>query len=99
MIGGIVLLAVFVGIETRVTQPMLPLRLVTSRGRGGAYFTVLLAGIGLFGAFFFLPYYMQLILGYTALQTGVALLPMTGGTLLGSVLASRLMTRLPHAHC
>ncbi|WP_375400814.1 MFS transporter [uncultured Amnibacterium sp.] len=76
LIGGVVLLAVFVILETRVTHPLLPLRVVLDRNRGGSYLAVALTGAGLFGVFLFLAFYLQTLRGFTPLQTGIGFLPM-----------------------
>ena len=72
-----VLLVTFVFIERRAAHPLLPLHIVWDRGRGGAYASIALAGSGVFGVFLFLTFYMQQNLGFSALKTGVAFLPMT----------------------
>ena len=72
-----VLLTSFVFIERRTDHPLLPLHIVWDRGRGGAYASIALAGSGVFGVFLFLTFYMQQTLGFSALKTGVAFLPMT----------------------
>jgi EmrB/QacA subfamily drug resistance transporter len=74
-VGG-VLLAVFAWWQTRAPEPLLPLRVVLDRNRGGAYLSVLIAGSGMFGIFLFLTYYMQGTLGFSPVVTGVAFLPM-----------------------
>ena len=74
--AGVALLAAFVAIERRVDQPLLPLRVVADRGRGGAYLAVAIVGAGMFGVFLFLTYYMQQTLGFSPLKTGLAFLPM-----------------------
>lgn len=74
--AGVVLLIAFVVLERRVPHPLLPLRVVLDRQRGGSYLAVALAGAGLFGVFLFLAYYLQTLRGLTPLQTGVAFLPM-----------------------
>ncbi|HWG74409.1 MAG TPA: MFS transporter [Acidimicrobiales bacterium] len=71
-----VLLAVFVAIERRVSQPLLPLRIVIDRNRGGAFIAMFVAGSAMFGTFLFLTYYMQGTLGYSPVVTGFAYLPM-----------------------
>jgi len=76
LIGAAVLLAAFAAIQQRVTQPLLPLRVVLDRNRGGAFIAMLLAAAGMFGVFLFLTYYLQQNLGYTAVMTGVAFLPL-----------------------
>ena len=91
-----VLLALFVFRETRARSPLLPLRIVLDRSRGGAYVTVSLAIAGMFGAFLFLTYYMQVVLHYSPLQAGLAFLPMTIASQVGSwAIASRLMPFVP----
>ncbi len=67
----------FVLIERRTEHPLLPLHIVWDRARGGAYASIALAGSGVFGVFLFLTFYMQQTLGFSALKTGVAFLPMT----------------------
>jgi Major Facilitator Superfamily len=62
--------------HVRAAQPLLPPRVVLDRNRGGAYLTVLINGAAMFGVFLFLVYYMQTDLGYSAITSGVALLPM-----------------------
>jgi EmrB/QacA subfamily drug resistance transporter len=78
--GGVVLLAVFTALQSRVEQPLLPLRVVLDRNRGGAYLTVLVVGAATFGVFLFLVYYMQITLGYSAIRSGTAMLPMVAGS-------------------
>lgn len=54
----------------------MPLSIVLDRNRSASYLSVLLAGIGMFGIFLFLTYYLQLTLGYSPVKTGVSFLPM-----------------------
>ena len=75
VLGGLLLIG-FVVWQTRAAHPLLPPRIVLDRNRGGAYFTVLLVGTGFFSTLLFLVYYMQTNLGYSAITSGVALLPM-----------------------
>ena len=74
--AGAALLIVFAAWQTRAAQPLLPPRVILDRNRAGAYLTMLIFGSALFGIFLFLIYYMQLNLGYSAVLSGVALLPM-----------------------
>ncbi len=85
------LLTVFVGLERRAAHPLLPLHIVRDRARGGAYASIALAGSGVFGVFLFLTFYMQESLGFSALKTGLAFLPMTGVIV---VTATTVQTRL-----
>ncbi|WP_433472484.1 MFS transporter [Spirillospora sp. CA-142024] len=89
--AGAALLGAFALVESRVAQPLLPLRVIADRTRGGAYLAVGLAVIGMFGAFLFMTYYMQIVKGYSPVRTGVAFLPMATAVL---VSAGGLTTRL-----
>ncbi|MEU8801880.1 MFS transporter [Spirillospora sp. NPDC048819] len=94
--AGAVLLAAFIVVESRVPQPLLPLRVIADRTRGGAYLTVGLAVIGMFGAFLFLTYYMQVVKGYSPIKTGVAFLPMVTAVLISAgAISTRMLPRLP----
>ena len=61
--AGVILLVIFVWWQTRAAHPLLPLRILLDRNRGGAYLAVLIAGAGMFGIFLFLTYYLDTILG------------------------------------
>jgi EmrB/QacA subfamily drug resistance transporter len=91
--SAVVLLSVFVAIEMRVAHPLLPLKVVLERNRGGSFLASLLVGFALLGTFLFLTYFLQGILGYSALRTGFAFLPFSGGIIIGATLASRLLPR------
>ncbi|WP_282797379.1 MFS transporter [Streptomyces sp. CC224B] len=94
--GGMVLLALFALVESRVKAPLLPLRVVTDRNRGGAYLSLATAVVGMFGLLLFMTFYLQTVLGYSPLLTGVAFLPMTAGMMAGSIgIGARLAPRLP----
>ena len=94
--GSVVLLVLFVAWEARAANPLLPLHIVLDRNRGGAYVTVALVIAGMFGAFLFLTYYLQVVLRFTPLQAGLAFLPMTLASQAGSwAIAARLMPHLP----
>ena len=98
LIAGVALLVVFVLVERRVEHPLLPLRVVLDRSRGGAYLTVAIAGIGMFGLFLFLTYYLATTLAFSPVQTGAAFLPMLAMLMvtaiaLGTVLVPRMGPR------
>ncbi|MFJ3672193.1 MFS transporter [Streptomyces sp. NPDC090106] len=95
-IASAVLLIAFVVTEAKVKAPLLPLRVVTDRNRGGIYLSLGIAIIAMFGTFLFLTYYLQVIKGYTPIKTGFAFLPMIAGMMVGSTqIGTRLMTRVP----
>lgn len=89
-----VLLVGFVLWERRATSPLLPLRIVLDRNRGGSYLTFLLVGAGLFAMFLFLTFYFQDTLGYTPLESGFAFLPFSAGIIVGAVVVSQLLPRV-----
>ncbi|MFI6155218.1 MFS transporter [Kitasatospora sp. NPDC051170] len=94
--AAVVLLGAFVVVESRVKAPLLPLRVVLDRNRGGVYLSLGLAVIGMFGLFLFLTYYLQVVRDYSPVLTGVAFLPMVAGMITGSTqIGARLMTRVP----
>jgi EmrB/QacA subfamily drug resistance transporter len=91
---GVALLVVFALIEWRTPNPLLPLRVVKDRNRGGSFVSMLLLGIGLFATFLFLTYYFQQVLGYSAVKTGFAFLPFSVGIIAGATIASQLLPRI-----
>ncbi|TME36026.1 MAG: MFS transporter [Chloroflexi bacterium] len=90
LVGGVVLLAGFVVTEQRVRHPLLPLRVIVDRARGGAYVAVGISGMALFGTFLFLTFYLQVVEGNTPLTTGLLFLPMIGSILISSNLSSNI---------
>jgi predicted MFS family arabinose efflux permease len=88
------MVGIFIAIELRSTHPLLPLRVVLDRNRGGSYLASLLVGSAMLGTFLFLTYYFQGTLHYSALKTGFAFLPFSGGIIIGAGLASRLLPRI-----
>jgi EmrB/QacA subfamily drug resistance transporter len=91
---AVVLLAVFVVIETKVANPLMPMRVVTERNRGGSYLGSLVVGAGLFSMFLFLGLYLQTVLGYTPLRSGFAFLPFTAGIIVFAGVASQLLPKV-----
>jgi EmrB/QacA subfamily drug resistance transporter len=89
--GGAALLIVFVLIERRVAHPLLPLRVILDRNRGGSMLAMFLASGGMFGVFLFLTYYMQNTLGYSPVRTGIAFLPMIGMLIVIAQIATNLV--------
>lgn len=79
LLGGAVLLVAFVVLQQRVAHPLLPMRVILDRDRGGAYLALLLGGAGIFGIYLFLTFYLQRTLDFSPIATGAAFLPMVGG--------------------
>jgi EmrB/QacA subfamily drug resistance transporter len=95
LIAAVPLLAAFVRIQMRSDYPLLPLRVVLDRDRGGAFLAMVLAGAGMFGVFLFLTYYLQQNLEFSPIQTGFAFLPMTGTIVISAVSGStKLLPRI-----
>jgi len=88
-----VMLVAFVVVEARTSHPLLPLRVVLDRNRGGSFLASLLVGAGLFAMFLFLTYYFQINLGYSPLKSGFAFLPFSAGIIAAAGLASALLPR------
>lgn len=94
LVAALVLLVAFVLWERRVRNPMLPLRVVLDRNRGGSFLVFLLVGAGMFAMFLFLTYYFQINLGYSPLRAGFAFLPFSVGVILTAGVVSQLLPRL-----
>ena len=90
---GVLLLILFLFIESRSTHPLLPIRILVNRNRGGAYLASFFVGVGLFAMFLFLTYYFQGVLGYTPLTSGLLFLPFSAGVIVSAGIASQLLPR------
>lgn len=94
--AGVVLLVAFVWWQNRAPSPLLPLHIVKDRNRAGCFLTMGLAVIGMFGMFLFMTYYLQVILDYSPVKTGMAFLPLTVAIIIGSTqISARLMQHVP----
>jgi EmrB/QacA subfamily drug resistance transporter len=92
--AGMVLLVVFAASQIRASHPLLPMRVVLHRNRGGSFLTLGLLGIGVFSVFLFLTYFMQQIKGYSPIMSGLAYLPLTIVLVISAGLANtRLLPR------
>jgi EmrB/QacA subfamily drug resistance transporter len=89
--AGALLLALFVRIERRAEEPILPLRLLTSVTRTTANISRGLVTAGMFGLFFFLGQFLQDVKGYSPLRTGLSFLPIPLSTFLASQFVSRVL--------
>lgn len=89
--AGVVLLIAFVVIQQRAEHPLLPLRVLLDRDRGGSYLAMFLLAIGMFAIFLFLTFYVQLNLGFTPVQSGVAFLPMVATLMIGATSATAIL--------
>jgi EmrB/QacA subfamily drug resistance transporter len=91
---AVVLLAGFVALEARLPYAMMPLRILRDRNRAGAYVAMLSIGAALAGMFFFVTFFIQLVLGFSALQNGVANLPVAFSVAVGAVVADKVLPRI-----
>jgi len=91
---SVALLGAFIVIESRTSNPLMPFSIFRLRTLRGADVVGLLIGMSLFGVFFFLSLYMQQVLGYDALKTGFAYLPLALNIIVSAGVASQLVTRI-----
>jgi EmrB/QacA subfamily drug resistance transporter len=89
-----VLLVGFVVVEARSSHPLLPLRVVLHRNRGGSFVVSVLLGAGMMGMFLFMTYYFQGTLHYSPLESGIAYLPFSFALILTAIVASGLLPRV-----
>jgi EmrB/QacA subfamily drug resistance transporter len=94
LVLAVVLLLAFVVWERRARNPMLPMRVVLDRNRGGSFLVFALVGAALYAMFLFLTYYFQVNLGYTPLRAGFAFLPFSLGIIFAAGFVSQLLPRL-----
>jgi predicted MFS family arabinose efflux permease len=74
--AAVVFLAAFIFFEAKVApEPMMPLQIFENRNRAGSYLIMLVAGAAMFGLFYFITFFVQLVRDYGPLKTGVAFLP------------------------
>lgn len=88
------LLGAFLVIEARTANPLLPLRIIGERNRGGAYLSAMITGAGMFAMFLFLGLYLQVILQYSPVRAGLAFLPFSLGVIGAAGIAANLMPKV-----
>ena len=93
LIGGAVLVALFLVLERRAAEPLLRLSLLTQGNRARAYVNMFLGPMAMASMFFFLTQFIQDVLGFTPLVTGFAFLPMAASTFVVSRFVPRLLPR------
>lgn len=89
---GAGLLVLFVFVESRVAQPLLPLRVVTDAVRGGAFLVQMIVGSVLIGAMLYVAFHLQIVLGMDPLPAGLATLPMTLTIMVVAPVATKLLS-------
>ncbi|BCW39481.1 MFS transporter [Arthrobacter sp. StoSoilB3] len=91
--GGVALLALLVFVETKVAQPIIPLKIISERTTALAIVASVAVGIAMFGSSTFLGQYFQVARGATPTEAGLLTLPMIAGNLIGSVASGILISR------
>ncbi len=93
LIGGFVLTGVFILVEFRAVEPIIPMRLFANSTFSIANGFGFLIGIAMFGSMIFLPVYLQVVDGMSPTRSGLAMLPMVVGIFTTSIGAGQIMTR------
>ncbi|MDN4642409.1 MFS transporter [Arthrobacter sp. PsM3] len=91
--GGIALLALLVLVESKVSQPIIPLKIISQRTTALAILASIAVGVGMFGSSAFLGQYFQVARGASPTEAGLLTLPMIAGNLIGSVVSGQLISR------
>ncbi|MFE2558209.1 MFS transporter [Streptomyces sp. NPDC059352] len=90
-VAAVVLLVAFGVVESRAKEPITPLRMFAERNRSSTYVIMLSLSAAMFGMFFFIVLWVQDVLGYSPIQSGLAFLPVTVAIVTGAGLAQRLL--------
>jgi EmrB/QacA subfamily drug resistance transporter len=91
--GGVLLLALLVLVESKVQQPIIPLKIISERTTALAILASAAVGVAMFGSSTFLGQYFQVARGATPTEAGLLTLPMIAGNLIGSVVSGQLISR------
>ena len=91
LVVGVALLGLFLLVESRVEHPLMPFRIFKSKNRAAAFAVMMIVPAAMFAMFFFLSLFIQLVVGYTPLQTGVAFLPFSIAMIISATAASKLI--------
>ncbi|NUP59621.1 MAG: MFS transporter [Pseudarthrobacter sp.] len=91
--GGVLLLALLVLVESKVSQPIIPLKIISERTTALAIVASVAVGVAMFGSSTFLGQYYQVARGATPTEAGLLTLPMIAGNLIGSVVSGQLISR------
>ncbi|GGV78294.1 MFS transporter [Streptomyces gelaticus] len=91
LLGGVALLGVFVAVEARTAEPLMPLRVLGARVVTSANAATFVIGSATFSMWYFMTVYAQAVLGYTPMEAGLALIPTSLAVVLGSKCAPRVM--------
>jgi EmrB/QacA subfamily drug resistance transporter len=92
VVGGALLIA-FVFYETKTPIAMMPMRIFSNRSRSASYLVMLMFGAAMFGMFYFLTFFVQGVMGFSALKAGFAFLPFCFIIVIGSGVVSQILPR------
>ncbi|HET9760863.1 MAG TPA: MFS transporter [Nocardioidaceae bacterium] len=92
--AGVLLLAAFVVIERSVSHPLLPFRILANRSRATSFVVMMLVPAAMFAMFYFLSQFVQNVMGFSPLRTGVAFLPFSAGIVVAATVSSKLVERV-----
>lgn len=92
--AGVALLAAFITIERRVSNPLMPFRILANRTRATSFVVMMIVPAAMFSMFFFLSQYVQGVIGFSSLETGFAFLPFSFGIVISATIASKLMSHV-----
>jgi EmrB/QacA subfamily drug resistance transporter len=92
--ASLALIAVFIAIERQSAAPLMPFSIFRNRTLTGANVVGVLTGASLFSMFFFISLYMQNVLGFSAIEAGLAYLPLAVTIIVSAGVASQLVTRV-----
>ncbi|MFJ1569070.1 MFS transporter [Streptomyces erythrochromogenes] len=91
--AAVVLLTLFILNERRSPQPITPLHMFADRNRAGTYGIMLMLACAIFGMFFFLTLFVQIVLGFSPIQAGLAFLPVSVVIAVGAGLTAKLLPK------
>src|SRR3954462_3144396 len=94
LVAGVVLLALFFLVESRVRHPLLPFRVFANRSRAASFVAMMLLPAAMFSMFFFLSLFIQNVMGYSPLKAGFAFLPFSICIIISATIVSNLINRI-----
>jgi EmrB/QacA subfamily drug resistance transporter len=94
LLVGLALLGVFLLVESRVEHPLMPFRIFKSKNRAAAFAVMMIVPAAMFAMFFFLSLFIQQVVGYSPLTTGVAFLPFSIAMIISATAASKLISHV-----
>jgi EmrB/QacA subfamily drug resistance transporter len=94
LVAGVLLLAAFVVIERSVSHPLLPFRILANRSRATSFVVMMLVPAAMFAMFYFLSQFVQNVMGFSPLKTGVAFLPFSAGIIVAATVSSKLIEKV-----